>query len=196
MLSKQNRDPSASEREGPLSCWLAEFKSLREEMVERLRNQMISILANITILGTITSIVLSIEQDPPVILLVIPFVSSSLGLFYLNQGFTGADIARYIDDTIVPELRKLVKSDLVFNWERRTKTSQFWSPRELTIHTAVVVIFLLPGIAGLFANARIALPTDHLYLTVAWWSGLVLMIILFIGLMAQWRHWKGSRGRE
>ncbi|MEE9202328.1 MAG: hypothetical protein V3U31_03940 [Dehalococcoidia bacterium] len=178
-----------------LECWLSEFKALREEILSRRQDSMTSILTNVTILGSILAAAFYLRQEPPVILLAIPFVSSSLGLYYLNQRLTISDIGLYIRDRISPAVCRLTQNAGVFQWEVTTR-GKLLSARELTIATVIPLIFSLPSLASLMATIEIGFSTEPAYMAVAWWLDAVLALAFLALWIALFRRWWGSQGRE
>lgn len=186
-----NEDKSMSLRErAQLDCWLSEYNTLRDEILIKLNNQRYAIFFNITSIGAIFSVLFTINQYPPIILLSIPFISTAFGLFFLNQSFNMVTIAQYISNVIKPNLSRLTKNNELLNWENYVRNTKFLSKRELTYHIAIVLIFICPSIFSLIANYEFSFPITSLGLNIVWWSGLSLTLILTFIFISRFLFWK------
>jgi hypothetical protein len=90
---------------------LDEFKALREEISRRSKDQLSLIQMNITAIGVILGFVISSVKDSRV-LLIIPLVSSVLGIIYLDNAEAIQHIGRFIQRQIKPAMFAIVRQEL------------------------------------------------------------------------------------
>lgn len=189
-----NENKSITEREkAEINCWLTEFKALRDEISVRFTNQRQAILFNITTIGIIFSAVFTLVQEPPILLLSIPFISTSFGLYFLNQNYTMITIANYIRERIKPNLIRLTKNKEVLDWEHYTRKTNILSNREITYHIALLLIFSFPSIASLIANYEFSNFEKNRVLAIIWWLGIILIILFIYSFINRYKYWKKKR---
>jgi hypothetical protein len=173
---------------------LAEFSGLRSEIATRINLLATMIIANLTILGVVFGIALSRSGNTNV-LLVLPFVTPSLGLMYINQQRNLIYLGDYIGECIRRQLH--IDDAEVFGWEPYIRKRQFSLWLSAPYLVAVFVQFLVPPIAVLIYAQSI--HTQALVSTsqrVLWWVGAMLTIgstSYAVGyLIYAFRHSSGS----
>jgi hypothetical protein len=86
---------------------LAEFAALRGEIASRTTIQAGLLTINITAAGTLAGFYLNNQQSGGSLLLIMPFISSALGLAWIDHARTITSIGMYIGQSLWPHLRKL-----------------------------------------------------------------------------------------
>jgi hypothetical protein len=94
----------------------AAFADRRGEINERSRAQHTIIQIAVTAVGTVLGFVLGAKADPRV-LLVIPLISTPLGMLYLDHGLNIANIGEFIRTRIVPVLEVVPGASDVLGYE-------------------------------------------------------------------------------
>jgi hypothetical protein len=136
----------------------AAFADRRSEINERSRAQHTIIQIAVTAVGTVLGFVLGAKADPRV-LLVIPLISTPLGMLYLDHGLNIANIGEFIRTRIVPVLELVPRASDVLGYEAFMRT--FERRRLLRVFLFGAPLLLL--FAGFPAGALIYLC----------WAGLV-----------------------
>jgi hypothetical protein len=159
---------------------LAEFAGLRGEIATRVNLLVTLILGNLTVLGVVFGIALSRSGNTK-ILLVLPLVTPSIGLLYLDQSRELENFGVYISKHIRPQLKippQLKVNDVeAFGWESWIvkRQSNPWIASPYLI--ALVLQFLGPPIAVLVygypyrPHPLVAVSALQIWL---WWTGAVL----------------------
>lgn len=171
-----------------INVLLSEFRALRSEIENRGRAQQALVALNITSLAAILGIAISSpEWWKPYFLLVVPFFSSSLGLYYLNHDFTIANIGHYIGKIIRPKLCKLTGDKELMKWELWTRELPRWekAPRELAFGIAVPALFIAPSVLALFI-------TREWWLQFLWMGGMILTLLTFSFWSYRYIYWMGK----
>lgn len=180
-----------------INVLLSEFRALRSEIENRGRAQQALVALNITGLAAILGIAISSpEWWKPYFLLVVPFFSSSLGLYYLNHDFSIADIGHYIIKIIRPELRKLTGNKELMKWELWTRELSRWDkvPRELAFGIAVTALFITPSILALAITPFLVewWLQGVRWLQILWIGGLILTLLASLLWGYRYFYWKGK----
>jgi hypothetical protein len=126
---------------------LDEFKALREEISRRSKDQLSLIQMNITAIGVILGFVIGYVKDSRV-LLIIPLVSSILGIIYLDNAEAIQHIGRFIQRQIKPAMFAIVKQELpdYESYVRRLEVKR--ADRLLMVGFPVLAVFgLLPTVS-------------------------------------------------
>jgi hypothetical protein len=91
---------------------LAEFAALRSEIASRTTIQAGLLTINITAAGTLVGFYLNSQQPGPSLLLIMPFISSVLGLAWIDHARTITSIGMYIGQSLWPYLREIGNLDI------------------------------------------------------------------------------------
>jgi hypothetical protein len=155
---------TGSDRE--LTVLLQEYSALRAEILSRSTAQHTLLNLDVTILGTIVGLAIAKDsQDGPLLLLLVPLVSGSLGFLYLDHHTAIQRAGVYIDRVIKPPLQRLSRSSDLMSWEdffndnffrRRSSMAVLWTPLAVLficgpIVSSVFTVRHLGGQAGLIA---------------------------------------------
>lgn len=132
LKSSETEDVKLSkEQEMAVKCWLTEFEGLRNEILNYQRMQNNLIWTNIFIVGTIMGIYFSfMDNKENVILLLIPIISSLLGICWIAHGWRISQIGHYIKSNIAPSLQSLCNDKKILGWEEYVREgieSSFWN---------------------------------------------------------------------
>jgi hypothetical protein len=154
-----------------LTVALAEFSALRDEISNRNNSAFTMINLNITATATVAGFVLSNNADP-LILLLLPILSPSLGLLYIDHVINILNIGDYINKEIKPLIAATVNCDGVLNYETRVdqyETNKFM--RFLPVGLPLTIMFsAIPLVALIFVRT---------YLN-QYWSWLLWLLGLFM----------------
>jgi hypothetical protein len=159
------------EVESTTTILLAEFAARRSEIDTR-GNVLVSlILGNLTVLGVVLGIALSHSGDRSILLL-LPIVTPCIGLLVIDSFRSLSFLNGYIYKTIRPRLR--VNDTEIFDWERQSSKFVFRPLVAVPFQLVLWLEFLGPPLA-VFIYAW-----EHHYLhhPWAWWTGMVLTVIL------------------
>lgn len=150
---------------------LAEFSALRQEIQDRSGAANTLLNLNITATGTVAGLVLS-QRVNPVLLLLLPFLSSALGLLYLDQALNIKNIGAYIKEELKPRLATAARDVGVLAYEERIdEYERRIVLRFLPWGLPVTILFSFPALAALFSSlGRI----DTLGMGALWVMGMVL----------------------
>ena len=167
---------------------LSEFRALRDEIGSRVRTQQALVTINITGLATILGVAISSpEWWKPYLILVIPFFSCLLGLFYLHEGFVIATMGDYINNKIGQRLRKLTKDEELMEWESwLRKIIRGRLTVAIALGFALPAFFLLPSFIAL---ASTFFPSEGILHILLWIVGaflFVLTLYLWIYVAKYW----------
>jgi hypothetical protein len=168
---------------------LAEFAALRAEIVGHHSAQTTLVSVCLTAIGVVIGLVLSDKGAPLELLLVVPLISSGLGLFYASHSRICLIIGRYIRVTLWPRLR----TGESLSWEEHLLSLRRENnPRSLR-HSSLqflgaTVVFVMPSIGALAFSAEAAFARGSLELV--WILGLLLLLLhvsLALGLAGEFR---------
>jgi hypothetical protein len=156
---------------------LAEYAALRAEIVGHQSAQTTLVSVYLTAIGLVIGLVLSDKGVPRELLLVVPLISSGLGLFYAGHSRACLIIGRYIRIRLWPRLRGVGKGP---SWEeyllslRRRNNSR--SLRHFSLQVlGGTVVFVMPSVGALAFSADAAFASKSLELV--WVLGLVLLLL-------------------
>lgn len=155
---------------------LAEYSKLEHEMSDRTQHQ--HTLLNITIVGagTIASFALA-SPNRRSLAIVLPYLCSVLGALWLNHGRTIADIGDYIRSDVWPRLREMSENRNIPTREEWVRQQTADRLARATFIVPLMVIFILPAVAGL-AYSYAKLSGTGLW--ILWIIGAVLTALSFV----------------
>jgi len=172
-------------------CWLAEFESQRNLVLNCQRMMHNLIWINISIIGAIWTVYFAYLKDTEdmALFLAIPIVSSLLGIYWCAQGLQITQMGGYIKQKIARELRKLSQDDTVMRWEdyvRKDIKTDFRSYVKLLLHSRAMggLIFVVSSsialaITKFILSEETTIPNKW-ELTTVWFIGLTLTVILIL----------------
>jgi hypothetical protein len=147
----------------PESTRLAEFQALRDEEMRCMDSQRDLVKLNITASGTIAALAIA-DTTNPGLLVILAFLSPVLGLLWIDQDSKIHRIGRYI--------REVLWMGWEPSWEAWLKgvKEEDTLTRVAAYAVPVVVVFLLPSIAGLIVSGK---HTSHIGGWGVWITALV-----------------------
>ena len=176
---------------------LAEYAALRAEIVSRLNAQATTFGVTLTAVGVVGGIVLTGKASRD-LLLVIPILAPSLGLFFVDHMRHMALLGLYIRGDLWEALRQELSGRSLPSWEHRwaayNDMSQHRTPSSYLLFALVVVVppgavFFLSAVICLVITASRAFDTTaH---AVIWVLGCVLTILVPLAaalVSPQYRH--------
>ena len=119
---------------------LAEFSGLRGEIATRVNLLATMIIANLTVLGVVFGIALNSGNTS--VLLVLPFITPSLGVMYIDQQRNLIFLGNYIRERIYRQLQ--IDDPKVFGWGPYIRKRQFSFSLSAPYLSAMFVQFLIP----------------------------------------------------
>jgi len=200
-MEDKERTESENLRQAAVQCWLAEYESLRNHIVNFQRMQHNLIWVNISAAGIILTA--AIYLDMMILLLAMPFVSSLLGLYWVAQGIQTSHIGLYIRDKIAPALQELSLNHEVMGFEshvRTGKTSRLSKNRFFKIFKPLLIpraagglFFVITSFVGLGFTGNELLEPNQWEIKVIWLIALIFTFFL-IGI-GYWsgHYWHGER---
>src|SRR6266480_5635871 len=96
---------------------LAIYNSLRDEIKTRSTAQAGLVALNITAIGVMGGFFFGKGENPPEILLLIPMVSSVLGMLWIDHAINIAKQGRFIENVVMPELMQSIDLASIPNYE-------------------------------------------------------------------------------
>lgn len=171
-----------------LECLLTEFRTLRSELSDRGKHLQAALFGNLAAVASVFPVAYGSETtNRQLVLLIVPFVSSVLGFYYLHHRLSAGRIGQYIRDYITPAINALADKDSIMKWETFIRERIDW-PQELTHGFSVIAVFFLPAAAALIIVAEHAFTRGG-SANVAWYFGLgftVINLILWVTLYNRW----------
>lgn len=157
---------------------LAEFSALRKEIADRSSAAQTLLGLNATMTAAVAGFVLSSKADPRLLLL-IPILSPSLGMLFVDHVYNVINIGTYIKEDLAPQINRgtgsiglLGYEDRIDEYERRK-----WL-RFLPVGVPLTLLFTLaPGGALLFSAPTLSQTWEW-----ALWSFGLLLTALYVGL--------------
>lgn len=179
-----------------VECWLSEFKALRDEIVSRLRAQLIINVLNVTAVGTIAGLAFSNAPDTEKleirILLAIPYISSLLGILFCDQARDLVTAGHYIRKKIAPELYSMGLSKEILGWERYIKDvekSRHWAVKFIFWRPAIY-LFLVPSLLAVIITFEQCMwSPEWWWLRLIWIAAVIVAITLFFAWRSERRYW-------
>ena len=196
--------PDPDSEKDAVQCWLAEYNSLRNQVLNSMQIQHNLIWVNISVVGAIITVYFTYWQERDfLVFLAIPVVSGLLGLYWVNQGRQTAEIGHYIHQRVRLALQRLCHDEGVIGWDEfirkgieRTSRTYVTDTLSLRVPRAVAgLTFALPCLIAVGLTAT-NLKCASWQVALIWSVGLVLTIWLMI---ASWRlgiYWMAAVPRE
>jgi hypothetical protein len=175
-----NSAPAGSGDSTRVDIALAEFNAMRAEIAARIAEQGRIVALNVTAIAAVGGAFLSNRVDPAV-LLILPLLSVSLGLLWLDQATTMRGIGRHINDGIRPILVDATGDSRVLGAETRAAMARSGVVSRI-VRSALpsLVLFLATPSAALAFTTSV---TGQFVLV--WW-----VEAAYIGVfLAQWVSW-------
>lgn len=191
-----------------IDAHLDEFKALRTEIIERVKNQLAIVAANVTLTGLAVAILQLSDRVRVVGILAVPFFSFALSALYAAQDSSIAVAASYINRRIRPKVARLsgARYDDLWAWESYRSARMYSIPfrnkaLEVTTHLAGVapgMIVISGSLLAVFTSSdfRGDVPTYG-------WALLTASVLLHLMLVPIWmRIWRlygeisGTAGAE
>jgi hypothetical protein len=154
-----------------LKVILSDFQTIRTEMDRKATSVLTLVSFNITVIAAVLGLVLSKKADLR-LLLVLPFVSSGLGLMVFNLDRDIRLARAYIKNTLQPLAAEYTQDDRVLAYASRT-------PRPPMIFAMQMIPYglLFPAISLI----ALVVVIGHLNSAADWWAwclGLILLLVL------------------
>ena len=146
---------------------LAEFSALRNEIGSRSSAQHTLINLSITAIGAVVGFALA-KEGSLVLLLLLPILSPSLGMLYLDHAINITNIGNYINDQLKPILSPIRYEEVVRSYEQRRLL------RVLPYGLPIFIIFAGVPIGSLIVTFRIM---QELRMWILWSIGLILVLV-------------------
>jgi hypothetical protein len=96
---------------------LAIYNSLRDEIKTRSTAQAGLVALNVTAIGVLGGFYFGKPESPPEILLLIPMVSSVLGMLWIDHAINIANQGSFIQNVVMPELMQSIDLPSIPNYE-------------------------------------------------------------------------------
>lgn len=159
-----------------LAVILAEFQAIRA-VIERSTTSLLTLISfNVTAVAAVSGFVLSRNADPR-LLLVLPVLSSGLGLLVFDQDW-GIRVAReYMKKTLQPLAAQYTGDDRLLTYTNHATRSPQW----VIVSLAIPYGLLFPGVSII----ALAVVTDKLR-SLADWSAWTLGATLSLVLLVVW----------
>jgi hypothetical protein len=156
---------------------LAEFAALRAEIVGHQSAQTTLVSVCLTAIGVVIGLVLSDKGAPGELLLVVPLISSGLGLFYASHSRACLIIGQYIRIRLWPRLRGAGEG---LSWEEYLLSLRRGNDSRALRHLSLqflggTVVFVMPSVGALVFSAHAAFAREGLVLV--WALGVVLLLL-------------------
>jgi hypothetical protein len=179
-------DDSADGRddESVVPILLAEYAALRAEVVARLNSQATTFGVTLTAVGVVAGIVLTGKASRE-LLLVIPVLAPSLGLFFIDHMRHMALLGLYIRGDLWEVLRRELAGRPLPSWEHRWAAYNDMSQhRKLSSYLLFALVVVVPPGAVFFLSSVICLvftasqAFDTTPYAVVWVLGCVLTVLV------------------
>lgn len=138
-----------NEGPGALDASLAEFNSMRQEILARSATQHTLVNLNITASATIIGLIAT-KAASEALLLLITLTASTLGVLWSDHARTIRTLGRHINEDIRPRAQRITGED-VLNWEQR-KHDYIRDPASgfnVNWRVPMVLIFAAPALGAL-----------------------------------------------
>ncbi len=157
---------------------LSEFTALRKEISDRSNGAWLLMNLNITATATVAGFVLSDKADP-LLLLLLPILSPSLGMLYIDHAYNIINIGNYINDELKPILNGMAQASGLLGYEERVDQYERRKLlRFLPLGLPMMIVFSVAPLAAL------AFSFSSLDAAWAWilWAGGALLIATYLVL--------------
>jgi hypothetical protein len=170
---------------------LAEFSALRNEIGSRSTAQHTLINLSITAIGAVVGFALA-QKGNLSLLLLLPILSPSLGMLYLDHALNIMNIGNYINTQLKPILRLMRYEEVVRSYEQRRLL------RVLPYGLPIFIIFAGAPIGSLTVTFPILQETTETGMWMLWSIGLILVLVylsfwLYFMVLP---YWSQSNPRE
>jgi hypothetical protein len=146
---------------------LSEFSALRNEIGSRSTAQHTLVNISITAIGTVGGFALAQKGDLSLLLL-LPILSPSLGMLYLDHAINIMNIGNYINDQLKPILRLMQYEEVVRSYEQRRLL------RVLPYGLPIFIIFAGVPLGSLIVTLR-SIQGGRMWML--WSIGLILVLV-------------------
>ena len=159
---------------------IAIFNSLREEIKTRSTAQAGLVTLNITAVGVLGGVFFGKVENTPEILLLIPMVTSVLGMLWMDHAISIANLGRFIEKEVMPALMKSVDLPVIPDYEVRIRGMEERAGlRRFVLGAPILLIFLgIPFVALLYAVSVAPSKTTPSF----FWPAIVSLILLAVFL--------------
>jgi hypothetical protein len=167
---------------------LAIYNSLRDEIKTRSTAQAGLVALNITAIGVMGGFFFGKGENPPEILLLIPMVSSVLGMLWIDHAINIAKQGRFIENVVMPELMQSIDLPSIPNYEVSIRRMEKRAGLRLfVLGTPILLIFAgipLAAILYAFYVAKPATSNSVRFLGPAIVSCILLAVFLWLWIQA------------
>lgn len=145
-----------------ISVALEEYKVLRTEISDRVKNEFVLVTASITLTGAATALLSQSAPARATLLLAIPLLSFSLGFLHFAQESSIAVAAAYIHQRLRPALTALVDDTdrlrlSLFDWEEFRRDKLYRAPLGLRVVVGIGSFSaVIPGLLVFLAAVGLA----------------------------------------
>jgi hypothetical protein len=173
------------DKQNAILCWLEEYKALRSEIEGRSASIRYLLILNITVIGTVLTLVFSDIGKNLLLLMIVPALAGLLGLMSYLHSRKISQIGHYIQYRIKTALVLLTNEPQILDWEdytRKIKSGKKWVSRWASTGVVSSLTYILPSILSLIFVARDAFSSGLGWL-VLWLIEIILIIFLSISLI-------------
>jgi hypothetical protein len=165
---------------------LAIFNSLRDEIKTRSTAQAALVGLNVTAIGVLGGFFFGKAENPPEILLLIPMVSSVLGMLWIDHAINIANQGSFIQKVVMPELMQSIDLPSIPNYEVSIRCMEKRAGLRLfVLGTPILLIFAgIPLAAMLYAFYVAPSTTTARFLGPAIVSCILLAVFLWLWIQA------------
>ena len=165
---------------------IAMFNSLREEIKTRSTAQAGLVTLNVTAIGVLGGVFFGKAENTPEILLLIPMVSSVLGMLWMDHAISIANQGDFIEKVVMPELMKSIDLPVIPDYEVRIRgMEKRVGLRRFVLGAPILLIFLgIPFVALLYAVSVAPSATTPRFLGPAIVSLVLLAVFLWMWVQA------------
>jgi hypothetical protein len=176
-------------RDRSLNVVVAEFNALRKEIADRSITSYTLLSLNITASGTVVGFVISGKADP-LLLLVLPVFSPSLGMLFIDHSTTIVGIGNYINSTLRPLAQEFAPDTRILAWEQRVDEHELRA-RFRIFATGIPLTILFAGVpvgALVFSFTSV----EEIWSWALWVAGVVLVGLFLV----YWIDWQSRPFRK
>jgi hypothetical protein len=174
-----------------LQCCLEEHRALRNEIEQHHVSMRYMTIFNITASGTIFSFIFSNIVTFGSLVLVVPILSSILGLIFFFHSKRVSQLGHYIRDETAPKIRRLLNDNSLLRWENYIRDQENKGYlRYFSLEGIRLASFIFLSFTGL----SIALIRGE-YLSI-WVIGLVLTLVLVIFSFIERQLWFSTQKEQ
>ena len=170
-----------------LTIVLAVFNSLREEIKTRSTAQTGLVTLNVTAIGVLGGVFFGKAENTPAILLMIPMLSSVLGMLWIDHAINIANQGRFIEKEVIPDLKKSIDLPHIPNYEVSIRRlEQRAGLRLFVLGAPILLIFAGIPVAALLYALYVgrSIITAPSFLGPAIASGVLLVVFLWLWVQA------------